>query len=755
MAVPSSTYRLQVTADFPLTAAAGVCGYLAALGVGAVYFSPLLPSEAGSTHGYDVVRHDGIDGPRGGTDGWSRALAAARAAGLGVVVDLVPNHVGVADASQSPAWWGLLREGRESPYAAWFDVDWAAGDGKVLVPVLGAAEDVADLTVVDGELRYHEHRFPVAEGTGDGTPQEVHDRQAYRLVDWRLADTAQNYRRFFAVTTLAGVRVEDPAVFDATHVQVARWAAEGVDGLRIDHPDGLADPRDYLERLEALAPHAWVTVEKILEPGEVLPDWPTAGTTGYDALAEVAQVLIDPAATDRLTGMYRELTGDERDFHQHVAAGKRQAVDTILRAEVNRLARLVPDVPDADRALAALLVAFPVYRSYLPEGAAYLDEASTAVRAAHPELGPVLDQLDARLRDPDDELCVRFQQTSGAVMAKGVEDTAYYRYARFAALNEVGADPSTLGQGLDAWHTAQQTRQHAHPQGMTTLSTHDTKRSEDVRARMTVLAEVPDAWRDCVEVLLREAPIADPSFAYLLWQTVVGAGFIDRGRLHAYAEKAMREAASHTTWTEPDADFEATVHAAVDAVYDSPAVHDALAGLLELVEPAAAVVVLAQKLLQLTMPGVPDVYQGTEWRDDSLVDPDNRRPVDFAARAAELVSLDDAGGPGSGETVDTVKLWLTAQALRARRNRPELFGSYSPVRADGPAADHLIAYDRGGAIALATRLPFGLDRAGGWGDTTVDLGAGGTDALTGTAHRGVVRVAEVMDRFPVALILRD
>ncbi len=752
MSVPSSTYRLQVTADFSLHAVADMCDYLATLGVGAVYLSPLLPSERGSAHGYDVVAHDSIDLARGGADGWTRALAAARSRGLGVVIDLVPNHVGVADAAQNRAWWSLLREGVESPYASWFDVDWVAGDGKVLIPVLGSADAVADLSVVDGELRYHEHRFPIADGTSGGTPQQVHDRQHYRLVDWHLADTAQNYRRFFSVTTLAGVRVEDRSVFDATHEQVARWAAEGVDGLRIDHPDGLADPAGYLAWLASLAPGTWITVEKILEPGESLPDWPVAGTTGYDALAEVAQVLIDPASGEQLTRIYQELTGDEWDFHRHVAAGKRRAVDTILVAEVARLARLAPSVPDADTALAQLLVDFPVYRSYLPDDAQYLDETLAAARAAQPSLAATLDALEPRLRDPSDELCVRFQQTSGAVMAKGVEDTAYYRYARFAALNEVGADPSTLGSGLAAWHTAQTTRQRAHPLGMTTLSTHDTKRSEDVRARMSVLAEVPDAWRDCVAELMSAAPIDDLPFAYLLWQTFVGAGFIPADRMHAYAQKAMREAATRTTWTEPDEAFESSVHAAIDTVYNGPA-RDALARLLALIEPAAVSNVLSQKLIQLAMPGIPDVYQGTEWRDDSLVDPDNRRPVDFAARAAELESLDDAGGPGTDETASTIKLWLTTQVLRTRREHPEWFTSYTPLLASGTAADHLVAFDRGGALALATRLPYGLVAAGGWADTTVDVGLSRVDVLTGREHSGPVAVADVLADYPVALLL--
>ncbi len=291
MPIPCSTYRVQVTPTFGLYSAADVCDYLATLGVDAVYVSPILPSAKGSDHGYDVVGFDTVDPQRGGTDGWTRLLAAARSRHLGVVVDIVPNHTGVDDAAQNPAWWDLLQHGRDAEHASWFDVDWSRG--RIMLPLLGDEFEPSELEVVDGELRYYEHRFPIAPGTEPGSGDsaaDVHDRQHYELVSYRRADTDQNYRRFFAVTTLAGLRVEDDAVFDATHEQIARWVREdGIVGLRVDHPDGLADPVRYVGRLRDLAgPDAWLLIEKILEHGEELPrDWPVDGTTGYDALTEV------------------------------------------------------------------------------------------------------------------------------------------------------------------------------------------------------------------------------------------------------------------------------------------------------------------------------------------------------------------------------------------------------------------------------------------------------------------------------------
>ncbi|MDQ6848997.1 MAG: malto-oligosyltrehalose synthase [Actinomycetota bacterium] len=759
MPVPSSTYRLQVRQAFDLHAAADLCDYLPTLGAGAVYLSPLLPSERGSDHGYDVVAFDIIDAARGGVDGWTRLLAAARSRGLCIVVDIVPNHTGIATPADNPAWWDVLRLGSGSQFACWFDIEWTRG--RVLLPVLGDDFEPSQLAVADGgdtaELRYFEHRFPLAPDTLGGAPADVHDRQHYELVSFRRADTEQNYRRFFAVSTLAGLRVEDPVVFEATHTQIARWLREdGIDGLRVDHPDGLVGPLGYLTRLRELAgPDAWITVEKILEPGEELPpEWPVDGTTGYDALAEVGGLFVAPSGEGPLTALYVELTGDTRSFLDHANSGKRVVASTILQAEISRLARLAPGVECAREALLELVVAFPVYRSYLPTGAADLAEAIERAQAARPELRDAISSLATRLADPADELCARFQQTTGAVMAKGVEDTAYYRYTRFVALNEVGGDPARFGIELDAFHDAQHRRQERVPRSLTTLSTHDTKRGEDVRARLAVLSEIPDEWSSLVRVLMSAAPIADASFGYLLWQTFAGAGLIARERMHAYAEKAMREAAQATNWIDPEEAFEASVHAAVDSAYDDPTLRAPMERFLERIMPFAWSNSLAQKLVQLTMPGVPDVYQGTELWENSLVDPDNRRPVDFEVGRALLDRLDAGVDAPTIGADGAAKLWVVSRALRLRRDWPGLFTGYLPLGAIGVAARHAVAFDRGGAITVATRLPVTLERGGGWHDTTLDLGAPATDVIAGIRHDREVALEELLGDYPVALLVR-
>jgi (1->4)-alpha-D-glucan 1-alpha-D-glucosylmutase len=758
MAVPTSTYRLQIRASFDLHAAADVCDYLATLGVGDVYCSPLLPSARGSEHGYDVIRFDGIDPARGGTDGWTRLLAAGRSRGLGVVVDIVPNHTGVVTPAENPAWWDVLKFGRASSYAGWFDVEWSRGP--LLLPVLGDDFAPDQLTIVDGsaepELRYLAHRFPIAAGTADGPPAAVAGRQHYELVNFRRADSEQSYRRFFAVAGLAGLQVEEPAVFDATHQQIGRWVRDdGIDGLRVDHPDGLVDPAGYLRRLRELAgPEAWLTVEKILEPGELLPaDWPVDGSTGYDALAEVGALFVDPAAGAAFDQLYRSLTGDELSFADHVEQGKRHVVTTILRAEVSRLARLVPNIEDAEAALAELVVHFPVYRSYLPDGAEHLAAAITAASSARPDLAAAIAALTPRLCDPADELCERFQQVTGAVMAKGVEDTAYYRYSRFVALNEVGGDPARFGADAATFHAAQAVRQHTLPDSMTTLSTHDTKRGEDVRARLAVLSELPADWGELAGSLMAAVPLPDRAFAYLLWQTFAGAGLIERDRMHAYAEKAMREASVSTGWTDPDDAFESSVHAAVDRAYDDESVRAPLARFVARITPYGWTNALSQKLVQLTMPGVPDVYQGSELWADSLVDPDNRRAVDFGKRQSLLDTVDGSAEPPGIGPDGAAKLWVVSRALRLRRDYPDLFTSYTPVPVDGPAAGHAVAFDRGGAITVATRLPVGLEHAGGWGTTSIDIGSV-SDVISGRRFRGPIRLAELLSGYPVALLVR-
>jgi (1->4)-alpha-D-glucan 1-alpha-D-glucosylmutase len=778
---PSSTYRLQIRQQFNLPAAGELADYLRSLGADAIYLSPILQATSGSDHGYDITSHDRVDPERGGEDGRAALAATARAHGLRIVVDIVPNHMGVADPAQNEAWWQLLRLGEAGPYQHWFDIDWQAGGGRVRLPVLGDDFDPGQLAVTDGELRYFEHRFPLAPGmvdTGDAadtgaadtragtaadsSPAAVHDRQHYELVSYRRADSEQNYRRFFAVTDLAGLRVEDPEVFDRTHAEILRWVELGeVDGIRIDHPDGLADPAGYLHRLAERAPEAWVTVEKITEPGEQLPaDWPVAGTTGYDALAELNTLLYDPSAQAEVSRRYTELTGDARDWDQHVEQGKRLVASTILAAEIARIARGIraaaPSLTSADQAVRAALtelaVAMGVYRSYHPIGAELLIAAAGLATARNPELTDTISEIVPLLAGGDREVTVRFEQATGAIMAKGVEDTAYYRFNRAIGLNEVGGDPGCYGSTIAQFHAAQLHRQQHWPRTMTTLSTHDTKRSEDVRARLAVLPELGERWYSAAADLLRSCPVGNAAFGYLLWQSFAGAGWIERDRMHAYAEKAMREASEGTGWRDPDVAFEAGVHAAVERAYDDPQVHELLDGVIAEITPYGWSNSLSQKLLQLTMPGIPDVYQGTELFDYSLVDPDNRRAVDFQLRRQLLAATSDGQLPpldGSG----AAKLWLTTQALTARRDHPELLTGYQSLAATGPAAEHLVAFDRGGLIAVASRLPLALQRAGGWRDTELALPTGDyRDLLTGRQRSGIQPVGELLDSYPVALL---
>jgi (1->4)-alpha-D-glucan 1-alpha-D-glucosylmutase len=759
-----STYRVQVRPGFGLAATAGLAGYLADLGVTHLYTSPLLAATPGSQHGYDVADHTRVNPEIGGEKERQALGDTLREHGLGLVVDIVPNHAGVAVPHANPAWWDVLRNGRDSAYAHWFDIDWDRG--RILLPVLGSDQDVDKLRVEEGEygreLRYYDHRFPLKPGT------DRHEDQHYELVDWRRGNSEINYRRFFAIAELAGLRVEDPAVFDATHAEILRWYRAGdVDGIRVDHPDGLRDPAGYFRRLRDQAPDAWLVIEKILEPGEELPAWPVDGTTGYDALAEVCGVFIDPAAADAFTALDTRLAGVPAAWIDLVHTGKIEAATILLSAELSRLSSLSGDGTRAEQTragLAEVAAAFPVYRSYLPDaGGEHLAEALAAARARRPDLAEHIDRLAARLAAGGDEAAVRFQQFTGAVMAKGVEDTAFYRWSRFVALNEVGGDPSRFGLTPAAFHAASARRQAAWPRSMTALSTHDTKRGEDVRARLAVLAELPDEWGAAVDRWMAAAPVPDPATAHLLWQTVAGAWPIERERLQAYLEKATREASTHTSWAAPDAGFESAVRAAVDRAYDDPHLTRDIDAFVAGITPAGWSNSLGQKLTQLLMPGVPDVYQGTELWDNSLVDPDNRRDVDFGLRRNLLARLDAGWRPPVGAD-GAAKLLVVTTALRARRglNLSDDGAGYRALAADGPAADHCLAFTRGPLIAVATRLPLGLARRGGWGDTTLPLpdagknGAVWKDSLTGAPVTGPAPlIRDLLDTYPVALLAMD
>lgn len=771
MHAPQSTYRLQISEEFTLLDAAARLEALADLGVDWVYLSPILDAEPGSNHGYDVVSHARIDASRGGSEGLDAVAQEARRLGMGVLVDIVPNHMGVAVPEHNAWWWQLLREGRESAIAPYFDVDWDAGGGKLLLPIVGDddwSEDgtVGHLELEEGgeALRYWDTRLPVAPGTGEGTAQEVLERQHYRLGHWKQGDDQLNYRRFFAVSTLAAVRVELAEVFDATHAEIARWFDERlVQGLRVDHPDGLRDPAGYLDDLDRLTGGAFVLVEKILEPGEELPRWATAGTTGYDTLGLIDRVLTDPAAAEPLDALDARLRGGERvDWAEMIHGTKRGIADGILRAEVLRLEREVRAADawgdrgapaDAADAIAELLACFPVYRSYLPEGRDHLGRAAELAKRHRPDLEGTIDALLPVLGNPEQPAALRFQQTSGMVMAKGVEDTAFYRYSRLTSLNEVGGDPEVFSVDIEEFHTSMAQRQQEWPLAMNALSTHDTKRGEDVRARITTISEVPGEWEALLDKLLVFAPKQGRPFVNLLLQAVVGAWPASEERLLAYMEKASREADDITHWTAPDAEFEANLTELVRQVLQEPASRDVEA-FLEATDAGFRANVLSAKLLSLTIPGFPDVYQGSEALEQSLVDPDNRRPIDWERMDALRES---ARSPLSGGSdLEVAKTRLVREALRLRRAHPERFSDYAPILPHGEAAAHAIAFDRGGAIAVATRMPIGLAERGGWGDTTIQLPEGRWRELLTTKELrgGETRLADLLSTLPVALLTR-
>ncbi|RLZ03413.1 malto-oligosyltrehalose synthase [Kocuria tytonicola] len=786
MLTPTSTYRLQITSQQDLHRAAELVPYIHSLGADWIYLSPILRATSGSDHGYDVVDPTEVDPERGGSAGLTALSEAAHAAGMGVVVDIVPNHQGVAEPRQNPWWWSLLAEGRQSPYAEAFDVDWEAGHGKVLIPVLGDGdEDLSALSVQDGTLRYYDNVYPLADGTySDGDdPAEVHGRQHYELVNWRRGDSELNYRRFFTVATLAGVRVEDPRVFDESHQEVSRWFREGlVDGLRIDHPDGVRDPRGYLDALAELTGGAWTVVEKILEPGEHLPsDWRTAGTTGYDSLGWIDRVLTDARGHYELASLDTKLRGgDPVRWDELIHGTKRRMADEGLAAEIHRLVRELPadfphDAPVAYDGLAEIVSNFPVYRTYLPEGAEHLREAVAAARERRPELDEVLTDLAAVLgadatREEDlAEVARRFQQTSGMVMAKGVEDTAFYRFTKLTSLTEVGGDPSVFSLDPAEFHAEAARRQRESPATMNALTTHDTKRSAAVRARLTVLSELPRMWSETVSTLVNRAgdagiALTDGPAVNLVLQAVVGAWPLERDRAVDYAMKAVREASVSTAWVDGDEEFERELTRFIDFLFTDPRARGVVEGCVARVSEPGWANALAATALQLTLPGVPDVYQGQELWEPSLVDPDNRRPVDFAAREEMLSGL-DAAVPGSAAGTPAVdgtgaaRMLLTSRALRLRREHPELFTDYTPLEFTGALAEHALGFDRGGAATVVTRFPATLAAEGGFTDETVELAPGTwQDVLTHreftAAQDAPVTLADLLDTYPVAILRR-
>jgi (1->4)-alpha-D-glucan 1-alpha-D-glucosylmutase len=647
-------------------------------------------------------------------------------------------------------------------------------------------EDAAAAAAIDREVDLLNHDPDALDA--------VLQRQNFRPAFWRTASQELGYRRFFDVNSLVGLRTEDEKVFADTHALLLRWLRDGVlDGVRIDHPDGLRDPEGYLLRLREHAPTAWVVVEKILEPGERLPEtWPIAGTTGYEFMNRVGGLFVDPRGEAPLTRFYADFTGEKVDYAALVRDKKLQVLREVLGSDVNRLTGVLQAVCERHRrhrdytrnelhhALREVAACFPVYRTYAraPDGSLTAQdercvaEAVAAAKAGRSDLDAELfDFLGRLLRleirgDLEAELVMRFQQLTGPAMAKGVEDTTFYNFNRFVALNEVGGDPGRFGVPPEEFHEACAEAWARWPRALLATSTHDSKRSEDVRARLGLLSEIPDRWAEAVRgwATMNEDRRGgvDRNAEYLFYQTLVGAWPLSADRAAAYMEKAAREAKARTSWTRPDVAYEEALAGFVrDCLDDVEFRRDVAAFVGPLIEPGR-ITSLAQTLVKITAPGVPDFYQGTELWDLSLVDPDNRRPVDYELRRRLLAETEGVTAEDALARMDEglPKLWLIRRALCARRSHARAFGEgeparYRPLTATGSRAGHVLAFQRGAeVVTVVPRLVLSL--AGEWEDTKLMLPAGRwRNDLTGERVFGDARLSELLARFPVALLLLE
>jgi malto-oligosyltrehalose synthase len=836
--IPRATYRLQLHRDFTFADATRLVPYLAKLGISHVYSSPILAARPSSMHGYDVIDPTRVNPELGGEHGLRALVAALRQAGLGLIVDTVPNHMYAGAGNE---WWlDVLRRGRGSAYANYFDIDWNALGGKVLLPILGKpfgeALAAGELQLAqDGDggtvIRYFDNSIPLdpASLRGDaGSPDQLHallERQHYRLAWWQTAADEINWRRFFDINELVAVRVEDPAVFEATHATLFRLYADGlVDGVRIDHIDGLADPAGYCRalraRLRALAPQrpssaesgpAYFVVEKILGRDEQLPrHWQTDGTVGYDFMNQISAVQHDPGGAEPLTRLWTEISGRAGDFAEEEEQARREILARGFTAPLEALVRGFADMAQGDlatrdiaasalrRCLIEVLAAFEVYRTYPDDSennAAFLDRAlGLARKRMFPADRETLDRLGAWLRTPS-RLSIQFQQLTAPLAAKAVEDTAFYRFGRLLSRNDVGFDAARLAIAPSEFHETAQSRQASFPCALLATATHDHKRGEDVRARLAVLSEIPDEWAETLRACRKAnaalrrtvdgAPAPSPGDETMLYQTIVGAwpvglGLDDTSGLEDFAErlaqwftKAMREAKLATDWTAPNEPYERAAQALLARLFaERGEALPILARFAHRIAAPGATNGLAQTVLKLTSPGVPDFFQGSEFWDLSLVDPDNRRPVDYAARIA---ALEQAATPA--DCLDAwrdgrVKQAVIARVLKCRQALPALFaeGDYRPLAATGPAADHVLAFARiqGGAalIVVVARLPGRLISGEDspriaperWAGTELILpsdiaGRVVADALgDGTIALGArVLIAELMRELPVAV----
>ena len=749
--IPRATVRLQFHRGFTFADAEALVPYFARLGVSHLYASPIAVARPGSMHGYDVVDPTTVNPELGGEVALRSLAAVLGAAGLGLIADIVPNHMAADPAN---AWWtDVLRHGRASRYARFFDIDWEA-DPKVLLPILGKPLEetlaAGEIEVGGEELRYFSHRLPLAPGES-ASLGDVLERQHYRLASWRTAGDCINWRRFFDINELVSLRMDEPAAFDAVHALPLRLCAEGIlDGLRVDHVDGLADPAAYCRTLRRrLGKDAYLVVEKILLRGETLPrNWDCDGTTGYDFMNDVSALQHDAAGEACLAEAWAALSGRPADFAPEEQAARREIVARSFSAQLEACARALPrgeiPLPTRRRVLTELLAHFPVYRTYGTGGRVLeRDDGAVLQRAAEDAHWTCLatdrwavDAVVRLLATPagNARALVRFQQLSAPVAAKAVEDTAFYRYGRLLSRNDVGFDVETFASDAAAFHARVALRAAGHPQAMLATATHDHKRGEDVRARLAVLSSMAREWAALqarwieAGAPLRTAGAPSAGDIALLLQTVVGAWPLDLDvgdgaartafaeRLAAWQQKALREAKLFSDWAAVDETYEGAARRFTLALISDAALPDLLqeiAALVRRVAPAGAVNGLVQCLLRLTVPGVPDLYQGTEFWDFSLVDPDNRRPVDYSARAA---ALGDADLPALAAEWRNgrIKQALIAELLALRRRVPDLFagGSYEPVTIEGRAAESMIAFVRRHGdhrlLVAAPRLPLDL-----------------------------------------------
>ena len=780
---PAVTYRLQFKRDFTFGQAEEILDYLKELGISDCYASPVFRAGAESTHGYDICCFSELNPVLGGLGDFKQLASAARKHSLGLLLDMVPNHMG--SALTNPWWLDVLKHGPTSQYAQFFDIDWDPPTpglkNKVLLPVL---EDHYWKVLESGQLRvaeengefviaYHDHKFPITPES-KASLKHLHkllEEQHYRLAYWRVGPHEINYRRFFDITELVSLRMERPEVFEATHKLLFEMIENGlVTGLRIDHPDGLWDPKQYFERLRQRSP-IYVVAEKILTGDEPLPeDWPVDGTTGYDFLNRLNGIFVDQRNEGALTEIYRNLSGCTQDFNAMVYASKRKVLAMSFQSEINALAHCLKSLPqgqdftlaDLREAVAEMAAAFPVYRTY---GTESTDPDPKSVPIANDQaMELVRDVLLMRISER--RFVMKFQQLTGPAMAKGLEDTAFYNYNRLISLNEVGGSPEKFGTSLEEFHRYNIEKQKRWPHSMLATATHDTKRGEDARARLNVLSEMPGEWQAAISRWIQPCPAPSRNDQYLLFQTLVGAwdgkhaGFIER--ICAFMTKAMREAKAHTTWTDPNSDYE---NAMLDFIKRLLAVDNDWWKDFEALQTRVAFLgrynSLSQVLLKMTCPGVPDFYQGSELWDFNLVDPDNRRPVDYKLRRDLLGKLKQ-GGP---EESKMYVMWKTLQFRNAHRDLFE-HGDYLPLAASGDKAEHVCAFARrsrsNAAIVIAPRLVYGLARGkmippvgAIWGDTTLGIDTSQLQNVLTSETVSSNRLADILRTFPIALLARS